>query len=57
VHRVRHHRHVPDPQPPDVTGARVIEGSPDAGGGRFTSVEVKHVDGDIFNNYYRRHQV
>jgi hypothetical protein len=22
----------------------------------FTSVEVKHVDGDIFTNYYRRHQ-
>ena len=22
-----------------------------------TSVEVKHGDGDILNNYYRRHQV
>jgi hypothetical protein len=35
----------------------VIEGSPDAGGGRFRSVEVEHVDGDVFNDYYRRHQV
>jgi hypothetical protein len=32
----------------------VVEGSPNAGGGRFTSAAVEHVDGDIVNNHYGR---